>query len=224
MRPASQVMQLNRLGSFHQSRLSFMRTLVRRMVQENWQINSTVFDLDTEGYGTAVYEVKAKYGTYSYVLFSHYLDPENRNDRVIADQWDLTMALCEGSVDAEQLEFLRTNVPKQEAGRVDSRVFVLSRGNRSGRTFDYVVDELAQGRQPDVDVIAEVGYLYRTTAAYGSGKLGMADWEKVRTKHRDFARPFAAEMFTCFMLRHFSLQHADYIAAQRAPENCSKAG
>jgi len=222
LRPASQVMQLDRLGSFHQSRLSFMRTLVRRMVKEKWQINSTVFDLDSEGYGTAVYEVKAKFGTYSYVLFSHYLDPENRNDRVIANQWDLTMALCEGTVDAEQLEFLRTNVPKQEAGRVDSRVFVLSRGNRSGRTFEYVVDELANGRQPDVDVIAEVGYLYRTTAAYGSGKLGMADWEKVRTKHRDFARPFAAEMFTCFMLRHFSLQHADYIAAQRAPETAVK--
>jgi hypothetical protein len=50
----------------------------------------------------------------------------------------------------------------------------------------------------------------------------MADWEKVRTKHRDFARPFAAEMFTCFMLRHFSLQHADYIAAQRAPKTAVK--
>ncbi|MGB1868315.1 MAG: hypothetical protein ACPHLL_03435 [Porticoccaceae bacterium] len=222
MRPASQVMQLNRLGSFHQSRISFMRTLVRRMVQEKWQIQSRIFDLDAEGYGTAVYEVNARYGTYSYVLFSHYLDPDKRNDRVIANQWDLTMALCEGRVDEEQLEFLRENVPKQEAGRVDSRVFVLSRGNRSGRTFDYVVDQLASGRQPDVDVIAEVGYLYRTTAAYGSGKLGMADWEKVRTKHRDFARPFAAEMFTCFMLRHFSLQHADYIAAQRSPETAVK--
>jgi len=218
LRPASQVMQLERLGSFHQSRLSFMRTLVRRMVAENWQITSPVFDLDDQGYGTVVYQVEAKHGTFSYVLFSHYLDPENRNDRVIANQWDLTMALCEGTVGTEQLEFLRANVPKQEAGRVDSRVLVLSRANRSARTFDYVVDELTQGRQPNVDVIAEVGYLYRTTAAYGSGKLGMADWEKVRTKHRDFARPFAAEMFTCYMLRHFSMQQADYLAAQRSPE------
>jgi hypothetical protein len=112
---------------------------------------------------------------------------------------------------------LRTNVPKQEAGRVDSRVLVLSRANRSGRTFEYVVSELAEGRQPCIDVIAEVGYLYRTTAAYGSGKLGMADWEKVRTKHPDFARPFAAEMFTCFMLRHFSMQQADHLASRRAP-------
>jgi len=218
LRPASQVMQLERLGSFHQSRLSFMRTLVRRMVGENWQITSPVFDLDEQGYGTVVYEVQAKYGIFSYVLFSHFLDPENRNDRVIANQWDLTMALCEGTVDAAQIEFLRNNVPKQEAGRVDSRVLVLSRANRSARTFEYVVNELALGRQPDVDVIAEVGYLYRTTAAYGSGKLGMADWEKVRNKHRDFARPFAAEMFTCFMLRHFSMQQADYLAVKRSPK------
>ncbi|MDA0796126.1 MAG: hypothetical protein O2950_03155 [Proteobacteria bacterium] len=219
MRPASQVMQLERLGSFHQSRLSFMRTLVRRMVAENWQISSPVFDLDEQGYGTVVYQVEAKYGTFSYVLFSHYLDPDNRNDRVIADQWDLTMALCEGTVDTEQLDFLRNNVPKQEAGRVDSRVLVLSRANRSARTFEYVVDQLAHGHQPDVDVIAEVGYLYRTTAAYGSGKLGMADWEKVWTKHRDFARPFASEMFTCYMLRHFSMQQADHLASQRAPKS-----
>ena len=196
-----------------------MRTLVRRMVVENWQVSSSVFDLDEQGYGTVVYQIEAKYGTFSYVLFSHYLDPENRNDRVIADQWDLTMALCEGTVDTEQLDFLRNNVPKQEAGRVDSRVLVLSRANRSARTFEYVVNELANGHQPNVDVIAEVGYLYRTTAAYGSGKLGMADWEKVRTKHRDLARPFAAEMFTCYMLRHFSMQQADYLAAQRAPNS-----
>ena len=90
MRPAGQVMQLERLGSFHQSRLSFMRTLVRRMVVEDWQINSPVFDLDEHGYGTVVYQIEAKYGTFSYVVFSHYLDPERRNDRVIADQWDLT--------------------------------------------------------------------------------------------------------------------------------------
>ena len=217
MRPDSQVMQLERLGSFHQSRLSFMRTLVRRMVTENWQITSPVFDLDDQGYGTVVYQIEARFGTFSYVLFSHYLDPDSRNDRVIANQWDLTMVLCEGKVDADQLAFLRTNVPKQEAGRVDSRVLVLSRANRSGRTFEYVVSELAEGRQPCIDVIAEVGYLYRTTAAYGSGKLGMADWEKVRTKHPDFARPFAAEMFTCFMLRHFSMQQADHLASRRAP-------
>ena len=215
MRPASKVMQLDRLGSLHQSRLSFMRTLVRRMVAENWQISAPVFDLDEQGFGKVVYQIQARYGVFSFVVFSHYLDPECRNDRVIADQWDLTMALCEGTIDSDQLSFLQNNVPKQEAGRVDSRVLVLSRANRSARTFEYVVDELSNGRQPNVDVIAEVGYLYRTTAAYGSGKLGMADWEKVWTKHRDFARPFAAEMFTCYLLRHFSIKQAEFLASKR---------
>jgi hypothetical protein len=218
MRPASTVMQLDRLGSLHQSRLSFMRTLVRRMVAENWQISAPVFDLDEQGFGKVVYQIQARYGVFSFVVFSHYLDPECRNDRVIADQWDLTMALCEGMIDPDQLSFLQNNVPKQEAGRVDSRVLVLSRANRSARTFEYVVDELSNGRQPNIDVIAEVGYLYRTTAAYGSGKLGMADWEKVWTKHRDFARPFAAEMFTCYLLRHFSIKQAEFLASKRDPQ------
>ena len=217
MRPANVVMQLDRLGSFHQFRLSFMRTLVRRMIAEKWSIERTRFDLDSDGYGTVVYQVDALHRRYSFVLFSNYLDDSLRNDRVIANQWDLTMALCEGSVDCQQLQQLRSNIPKQEAGRVDSRVLVLSRANKSARNFNYVVDQLAQGEQPDVDKIAEVGYLYRTTAAYGSGKLGMADWDKVRSIHRDFARPFAAEMFTCFMLRHFSLQQVDFLAEQRAP-------
>ena len=219
MRPASKVMQLDRLGSLHQSRLSFMRTLVRRMVAENWQISAPVFDLDEQGFGKVVYQIQARYGVFSFVVFSHYLDPECRNDRVIADQWDLTMALCEGTIDSDQLSFLQNNVPKQEAGRVDSRVLVLSRANRSARTFEYVVNELSNGRQPNVDVIAEVGYLYRTTAAYGSGKLGMADWEKVWTKHRDFARPFAAEMFTCYLLRHFSIKQAEFLASKRDPQS-----
>ena len=219
MRPASTVMQLDRLGSLHQSRLSFMRTLVRRMVAENWQISAPVFDLDEQGFGKVVYQIQARYGVFSFVVFSHYLDPECRNDRVIADKWDLTMALCEGTIDSDQLSFLQNNVPKQEAGRVDSRVLVLSRANRSARTFEYVVDELSNGRQPNIDVIAEVGYLYRTTAAYGSGKLGMADWEKVWTKHRDFARPFAAEMFTCYLLRHFSMKQAEFLASKRDPQS-----
>lgn len=221
LRPARQVMDLERLGALHQSRLSFMRTLVRRIMKERWQITPAVFQLDNDGYGTVIYKINAPHGVFSFVLFSDYLSSEERNDRVIATKWDLTMALVEGEVDDVYLEKLRQNVPKQEAGRVDSRVFVLSRANRSARNFDYVVDQLAQGKQPDTDRIAKVGYLYRTTAVYGSGKLGMADWEKVRSKFPDFARPFAGEMFVCLMLRNFSLLQAEHIAKHKSPENCA---
>ena len=47
----------------------------------------------------------------------------------------------------------------------------------------------------------------------------MADWEKVWTKHRDFARPFAAEMFTCYLLRHFSIKQAEFLASKRDPQS-----
>ncbi|MBP0048252.1 hypothetical protein H9C73_05850 [Marinobacterium sp. AK62] len=218
LRPAEQVMHLERLGSMHQSRLSFMRTLIRHIMRERWQIDPVRFELDPEGFGTVIYEIKAPHGLYSFVLFSNYLSPEARNDRVIATEWDLTMALVTGKVDDLYLEKLRQNVPKQEAGRVDARVFVLSRANRSARNFSYVVDQLAQGEQPAVSQIAKVGYLYRTTAVYGSGKLGMADWDKVKTHYKDFARPFAAEMFVCLMLRNFSLIQVEHIAKHRAPD------
>ncbi|MFT5484273.1 MAG: hypothetical protein ACI9GW_002936 [Halieaceae bacterium] len=218
MRPSDLVMDLKRLGSFYPTRLSFMRSLLRRVFRENWKIETTVFDLDDQAYGTAIYEVSTTHGEFSFVIFSDYLPDEKRNDRVIATQWDLTMALCEGRVDPEFRAMLRNNVPLQEGGRLDARVLVMSRANRSVRNFDYVVDELAAGRQPAAEQLTRVGYLFRTTAVYGSGKFGMADWEKVSSRFPDFNRPFAAEMFTCFLLRQFSLDLVDHLARQRGPK------
>ena len=83
--------------------------------------------------------------------------------------------------------------------------------------FDYVVDALASGVQPEINRLKEVGYLCRTTAVYGSGKFGMADWGAVQRQCPSFAKPFAAEMFTCFMLRHFSVEQAQHIAHCKAP-------
>ncbi|MEL0623520.1 hypothetical protein V6238_10485 [Marinomonas arenicola] len=218
LRSPDQVMDLERLGSMHQSRLSFMRILVRRIMRERWQISTDHFDLDNQGYGTFIYKVKASHGVFSLVIFSNYLSDDERNDRVIATKWDLTMALVEGHVDPMYLDTLRQNVPKQESGRLDSRVFVLSRANRSARNFNYVVDQLSQGKQPAIEKITDVGYLYRTTAVYGSGKLGMADWEKVKNNWPDFERPFSAEMFVCFMIRNFSLFQAEHIARHMSPD------
>jgi hypothetical protein len=210
-------MNLERLGSLHPFRLSFMRTLVRRIMKEKWSIEHQQFELDANGFGTVIYEITTPNGLYSFVIFAHYLDDSLRSDRVIAEQWDMTVTLCEGRVDAEHLNMLRDNVPLQEQGRIDSRSIVLSRANKSVRNFEYVIGELAAGRQPALANIAKVGYLYRTTAVYGSGKFGMADWQKVAKKHPDLARPFAAEMLSCYLIRQFSLEQADHIARHRAP-------
>ncbi len=218
MRPASVVMDLSRLGTLYPYPLSFMRSLTRRLLREKWDIQRAQVSLDDNGYGHVIYEIKTPSAFYSYVIFAKYLDPDIRSDRVIAEDWDMTVTLCEGRVDNDRLEFLRANVPLQEKGRVDTRCIVLSRANKSSRNFEYVVGRLAEGKQPDLDVMAKVGYLYRTTAVYGSGKFGMADWDKVCSEYSDFARPFSAEMFSCFLIRDFSLFKADYVAKRRSPQ------
>jgi hypothetical protein len=214
LRPASQAMDLERLGAGFASRLSFMRTLVRHMVQDQWAISYSQFELDADGYGHAVFDIKMPHSQLSFVVFSQYLAPEERNDRVIAEKWDLTMTLVEGEVDDLWLERLATNVPLQEAGRIDSRSLSLARGNRSARVFDSLLTQLRNGQQPDPKKLAEVGYLYRTTAVYGSGKFGACDWDKIARHHPDLARPFSAEMLVCYLLRQFSLDQLHHMVHQ----------
>lgn len=215
MRPAGEVMQLRRLGSMHQSRLSFARSLVRQMIRERWRIERERFRLDAAGNGEAIYRIDTPEGRFRFVIFASELEDERRSDRVIADAWDTACALYDGDIDDHTLAELRANVPRQEAGRCSSRVLTLSRANRSQRNFQAILERLAEGRQPEPEWIAEVGYLYRTTAVYGNGKFGIADYERV-CHRRTFARPFSAQMFTVYMVRHFSIEQIEHMARARS--------
>lgn len=216
-RPASVAMQLERLGALHASRLSFARSLIRRMMKDRWQICCLRFDLDDHGYGTCVYRIRTPESTYSFVVFSQYLEDERRSDRVIADAWDCACALVEGELDDRRLHELQAQVPRQEAGRFGPDVLVLSRANRSMRNFQAVVDALAEGRQPQPRQLTEVGYLYRTTAVYGNGKFGIADYPRLRDR-QDLGAPFAAQLFAVYLLRDFSIRQVEHIARRRAHE------
>ena len=217
MRPPETVMRLARLGSFHQSRLSFMRTLLRRMKRESWAFERPIFDIDDKGVGTAVYSARGPERTYSLVCFGHDLPPEQRSDRVIAHAWDATFTLFDGVPTESDIERLSWNVPKQEAGRVSNREISLSRANRSVRMFEHAVESLAAGRQPDRDQVEAVGYLMRTTAVYGSGKFGAADREAIADRP-ELAAPFQAEMLSVFLTRAFVLDLVEHMAQARAPE------
>ena len=89
-RPASVVMKLARMGSLHQSRLSFMRVLLRRLKAENWQFRQVEWRIDEQGVGVASYEAIGPERTYTLVAFAHDLPAEQRSDRVIAEAWDAT--------------------------------------------------------------------------------------------------------------------------------------
>ena len=45
----------------------------------------------------------------------------------------------------------------------------------------------------------------------------MADWEKIRDRHPDFARPFAAKCSPVSCVAQLSLRQAEHIARHRAP-------
>jgi len=210
------VMRLDRMGSFHQSRLSFMRILMRRMAAEAWTFDRPLFEIDADGVGTALYSAHTPDRTYTLVAFAHDLPDDQRSDRVIATAWDTTFTLHDGVPTADDIARLRANVPLQEVGRVSGAELTLSRANRSVRLWSKVIDALADGRQPDVADVEDVGYLMRTTAVYGSGKFGAADRDSICDR-AELVAPFQAEMLTVYLIRTFVADLVEHMAIQRSP-------
>lgn len=211
-------MRLARMGSSHQTRLSFMRTLIRRMAKEKWRFERLRFDVDDDGYGTSVYAAHTPDRTYSLVAFTRDLDPEQRTDRVIAEAWDATFSLFDGIPSDADIDRLASNTPKQEAGRFSANELSLARANKSLRTFQHVVDTLANGHQPNINFLAEVGYLMRTTAVYGSGKFGVAD--RARIAGRPETRgAFQVEMLEVYLIRWFTIDLVEHVARARGGAN-----
>ena len=214
LRPPDLVMRLERLGSAHQTRLSFLRALLRRMRSERWHVTRQRFDIDERGVGVAIYAVEVGERIYSLVAFGHHLPPEKRTDRVIAEEWDTTFVLHDGAPDADAVARLQANVPLQEAGRYLASEIVLARANRSVRLFDHVVRALSEGRQPDAALVEATGYLMRTTAVYGNGKFGLADRDRIRDR-AEFANPFRAEMLTVYLIRLFTVDLVEHLGRLR---------
>ncbi len=215
LRDPAKVMRLARLGSLHQSRLSFMRILTRRMSREAWTFDRPAFEIDANGVGHAVYTAHGPDRSYSLVAFAHDLPAEKRSDRVIAEAWDCTFTLFDGVPTDADITRLSQNIPLQEAGRVSGSELSVSRANRSVRLWEHVVSALAAATQPDQKTIDAVGYLMRTTAVYGSGKLGAADREMIADRP-EFATPFQVEMLSVFLTRTFVRDLVQHMANERA--------
>ena len=219
-RPPEVVMRLARMGSFHQTRLSFMRTLLRRMKREPWRFKRNRWEIDAQGFGRAVYTVYGPERAYSLVAFSHDLPNHMRSDRVIATAWDATFTLFDGVPDTADLDRLEQNVPKQEAGRISDSELSLSRANRSVRLWQHVVESLAAGEQPNREQLEAVGYLVRTTAVYGSGKFGAADRLTI-AERPEVSGPFQAELLSVWLIRAFALDLVEHVAAMRGGESAA---
>ena len=214
LRQPEDVMKLSRLGSFHQSKLSFLRSFIREF--KNWEFNRDIFDLDKDGYGVVVYSVRKNKRIYSLICFSQHINAEERSDRVIATKWDAAFVLHDGVPTKNDIERLKENVPKQEIGRMSNKELALSRANKSVRIFDHVVNSLSSGKQPDVNLLNKVGYLYRTTAVYGSGKFGLADRFRIKDRE-EICGPFRLEMMLVYLVRQFTFDQINHISKMKNP-------
>ena len=216
LRDPNIIMKLSRLGSFHQSRLSFLRSFLSEF--KDWDYKRDLFDLDENGYGTAVYSFKKKDRVYSLVCFANKINDDERSDRVIATKWDAAFTLHDGVPLKKDIERLSNEVPKQEVGRLSYKELTLSRANKSVRVFDHVVESLSNGTQPNLDLLEKVGYLYRTTAVYGSGKFGLAD--RFRIKNREEINgPFRLEMMLVYLVRQFTFDQVNHVAKNKNPKS-----
>lgn len=214
LRDPNIVMKLSKLGSFHQSKLSFLRSFLKEF--KDWKYSRDLFELDENGYGRAVYSFKKDNRTYSMVCFANQLNDDERSDRVIATKWDAAFVLHDGTPTKKDLDRLNENVPKQEIGRLSYKELTLSRANKSVRVFDHVVDSLANGKQPDKNILSKVGYLYRTTAVYGSGKFGLADRFRIKNR-KEIYGPFRLEMMLVYLIRQFTFDQVNHIAKCNNP-------
>ena len=219
LRKPEVVMKLDRLGSFHQSKLSFLRCFIREF--KNWEFQTKEFKLDNQGFGHIVYVVNNGQKQYSLICFSNHIEDSERSDRVIATKWDASFVLFDGLPAQEDIERLKANVPLQEQGRVSEKELCLSRANKSVRVFEHVVNKLSQGEQPDTKLLYSVGYLYRTTAVYGSGKFGLADRIKIQDRE-ELKGPFRLEMMLVYLARQFTFDVVNHVAYFRSPDKATK--
>ena len=219
LRDPNTIMKLSRLGSFHQSKLSFLRSFLNEF--KDWEYKQDLFNLDENGYGEAVYSFKKDRRVYSLVCFANHIKDEERSDRVIATKWDAAFTLHDGVPGKKDIERLKNEVPKQEVGRLSYKELTLSRANKSVRLFNHVTDSLSQGLQPDLNLLSKVGYLYRTTAVYGSGKFGLAD--RFRIKNREEINgPFRLEMMLVYLVRQFTFDQVNHVAYHKNPKKAVK--
>tara|TARA_B100000989_G_scaffold16388_1_gene10874 strand:- start:249 stop:1910 length:1662 start_codon:yes stop_codon:yes gene_type:complete len=214
LRDPNMIMKLSRLGSFHQSKLSFLRSFLNEF--KDWEYKRDLFKLDKYGYGEAVYSFRKDKRTYSLVCFANKIKDDERSDRVIATKWDAAFTLHDGVPTQKDIDRLKNEVPRQEVGRLSFKELTLSRANKSVRAFNHVVERLSEGKQPDLELLLNIGYLYRTTAVYGSGKFGLAD--RFRIKNREEINgPFRLEMMLVYLVRQFTFDQVNHIAYHKNP-------
>jgi hypothetical protein len=218
-RDPARVMRLARLGSLHPCRLSFARVMLRRLARDGWRVERRAWSVDDSGAGTAVYTAHGPERAYSLVAVA----PADRTARTTETRDEIACVLVDGVAGPDDVARLEAAVADDGETRLGARDLCLVRARRSTRLFETLVTRLAAGTQPDVGDVEGVGYALRTVSVHASGKLGSADRDHLADRD-EFAAPYQVEMLTLYLIRAFSLDFVDHLAARRAPHTATALG
>ena len=219
LRPPVEVMSQRTLHGMTASRLSFAQTLVRRMVEHRWRIELQVCDVAVDGTGFMAYDIHAEDLHLSFGVFVYPALPLGQ-PRLFRDTTvEFLGILLEGPVDVAR--FRREQAQFDEhvwRGRTDSDVFGWTIAGRGSRTFDEVVEALADGRQPDVARLDRGGgYILRNGGYYGNGRMGTRAWTSYAAAHGALSTPYHVDIFSVYLWRLVSVDLVDATAKARNP-------
>lgn len=218
MRPEAVVMSPEALRAVKATRLSFARTLTKRMTDERWRVDLRYLDVDAVGDGLLLYDISAANQRFTFVARSVRSDGQDRLGRFYESNYDFYGAVLEGRA---TLERAREEAGRMErhvwSGRTDLATLGWTVANRSNRFFSHVADRLVAGRQPDLSLVATGGgYIIRNAGWYGNGRHGSRAWLSLPPDHA-FAHPYHLDLFALYMWRLVGIDVVDAMAAKVAP-------
>jgi hypothetical protein len=218
MRPDDVVMDPAVLGTMPNCAVSFSRALMRTMIAERWQITRVHWGVSEAGAGGAVYRIQTPEHILTWAVLVNSFDTYSFDrERAIEANWDIVALLIAGERDESVLGELREELGRRRYHRrAPSDTLIWAHANRSERVFQYVVDSLAAGSQPDVRRITEAGYLLRNVGLEGNGFYRSRAFLSLRPGH-PMGLPYHGEMLAAYLLREVSIDLAEHLAAAASP-------
>lgn len=221
LRPPNVCMTPDALGAFKASRVSFSQSLARKMINERWRIELKCFETDQEGESSGWYEIQAGRHNLTFALRSFAWDGiEKVGRRADGPLRDVLGVLFVGKASKDRIkkELATFDAGAENELRTDATVAGWNPANRSVRFFDYTVDSLASGCQPDLAFLASGGgYLLRNGGFQGSGRNGSLSFEGYAADH-PLKHPYFADLFGLYMIRQVSIDLVNSLARDRNPQ------
>lgn len=199
------------------TRLSFANTLVGKMTRENWKIQLEECSIAGDGTGELRFRIDANGREMSFVVLANPPMPVERVTLFRDTETDYFGVLFDGRYDSRAWQREKQQFDAALwRGRAGPEVLGWTIARR-GRAFEPAVQALAEGGQPDDDlIIAGGGYLLRNGGYYGNGRMGTRAWLGYARAGEPFESPYHVDLFALYLWRLVSFTICDAAARARS--------